>query len=175
MHVYTTLNIVAFHTNHCEDFLVNEPLATNHHLIAVMDGCTMGKESVFASILVAKILRKIARGHFYQELFTGPPDNLKALLQTVLKQLFDELRTHKNALGLETNELLTTLILGVVHTGPGPSPPQAEGQAGSLTINRLQRVIALPANPRIRSRIFHLRHRKRFPSQSMVRWLLLMR
>ena len=61
---YKTLHIGEFHTNHCEDFFVDEQIATDERLIAVLDGCTMGTESVFASILYGKILRNISKKKF---------------------------------------------------------------------------------------------------------------
>jgi len=51
MKTYTTLQIGDFHTNYCEDFLIYEQLASNEILIAVLDGCTMGTESVFCVYL----------------------------------------------------------------------------------------------------------------------------
>jgi len=67
MNVYSVLQIGEFHTNHCEDFLVIEPITANEFLIAVLDGCTMGKESVFASMLYGKTLRKIAKEFYYRD------------------------------------------------------------------------------------------------------------
>jgi len=77
MKIYSTLNIGEFHTNYCEDFLIDTQIATDQKLVAVLDGCTMGTESVFASILFGKILRKIAKKKFYEEFITDQPDNLK--------------------------------------------------------------------------------------------------
>jgi hypothetical protein len=54
MNVYSTLQIGSFHLNHCEDFTITSELGSGKRLIAVMDGCTMGEESVFASILLGK-------------------------------------------------------------------------------------------------------------------------
>ena len=61
MRIYKTINIGEFHTNHCEDYLIEEQIATNEKLIAVLDGCTMGTESVFASILYGKILSLLSK------------------------------------------------------------------------------------------------------------------
>ncbi len=116
MKVYTTLNIGEFHTNHCEDFLVKEQIGTNEILVAVMDGCTMGEESVFASVLFGKILRKIAKEKFYEEFISVDLSELKEKLKEVIRTLMSELKSVKNQLGLETNELLSTLIIGLVDT-----------------------------------------------------------
>jgi len=67
MKIYSTLTIGEFHTNYCEDFLVIEQITNSEKLIAVLDGCTMGTESVFASMLYGKILRKIAKHFFYED------------------------------------------------------------------------------------------------------------
>ncbi len=116
MRVYKTLHIGEFHTNYCEDFLVEEQIGTDEILIAVLDGCTMGKESVFASILFGKILRTIAKKKFYEEFVVHAPMDLKGKLKEVIRLLIDEVRLLKNQLGLETNELLSTLIIGIINT-----------------------------------------------------------
>ncbi|WP_338792525.1 protein phosphatase 2C domain-containing protein [Bernardetia sp. MNP-M8] len=118
MKIYTTLQIGEFHTSYCEDFLIKEQLASNQILIAVMDGCTMGTESVFASILYGKILRKIAKNTFYQEFISkqNQETDLQSKLKTILQELIEDTKEIKNKLGLETNELLSTLILGIIDT-----------------------------------------------------------
>ncbi len=114
MNVYKTLNIGYFHTNHCEDFLVSEQITSNIRLIAVMDGCTMGTESVFASMLIGKILLNISKKLFYEDFITKETKVLPAELRAIMQNLFNELKSIKNQLGLETNELLSTLIIGLV-------------------------------------------------------------
>ena len=114
MKIYSTLNIGDFHTNNCEDFLIVENISTNRFIVAVMDGCTMGKESVFASMLIGKILRNIAKEEFYKDFLNNNTKELKVCLQEILKKLFLQLKTIKNNLGLETEELLSTLIIGVI-------------------------------------------------------------
>ncbi len=116
MKIYKTIKIGEFHTNHCEDFLIDEQIATNEKLVAVLDGCTMGTESVFASILFGKILRNIAKTKFYKEFVTNESTELKDKLREVVKELFEQTKSVKNQLGLETNELLSTLIIGIVDT-----------------------------------------------------------
>ena len=115
MNSYSTLQIGSFHTNHCEDSLITSDLGSGKRLIAVMDGCTMGEESVFASILVGKILKNNSKKYYYQH-FKEAPENqgLKMYLKEILRELVAEIKQIKNQLGLETNELLTTLILGIV-------------------------------------------------------------
>jgi len=114
MNIYSALKIGNFHTNHCEDFLVSEQISSNSSMIAVMDGCTMGKESVFPSILIGKILRAIAKERFYKDFLDNKPEDLSNSLKEILKKLFSELKIIKNQLGLEIEELLSTIILGVI-------------------------------------------------------------
>ncbi|AFM05191.1 Stage II sporulation protein E (SpoIIE) [Bernardetia litoralis DSM 6794] len=118
MKIYTTLQIGEFHINYCEDFLIKEQLTSHEILIAVLDGCTMGTESVFASILYGKILRKVAKNKFYEEFIAKQNQeiNLQLKLKSILQELIYETREIKNNLGLETNELLSTIILGIIDT-----------------------------------------------------------
>lgn len=115
MKIYSTLQIGSFHTNHCEDFTLTTELGRGKHLVAVMDGCTMGEESVFASILLGKILKNSSKKYYYQGINEADhhPD-LNGYLKEILRELISELKKIKNQLGLETNELLSTLILGIV-------------------------------------------------------------
>lgn len=127
MKIYKTLHIGEFHTNHCEDFLITAQIGTNQTLIAVMDGCSMARESVFASILFGKILRNIARNMFYQEFVSNKHLELKYGLEEVFRQLFDQSKSIKNQLGLEITELLSTLIVGIVDAEEGNAEILAVG------------------------------------------------
>ncbi|WP_196893156.1 protein phosphatase 2C domain-containing protein [Aureivirga marina] len=115
MNSFNLLKIGSFHTNNCEDFLVEEKIAKNLKLIAVMDGCSMGTESSFASTLFGKILRKIAKDFYYQEFVSATEKSIDFILKNVVSKLFFELKQIKNQLHLETNELLSTLILGITN------------------------------------------------------------
>lgn len=115
MRIFTALTRGYFHELHCEDFFVNEPAGSTRRVVAVLDGCTMGQHSVFAAMLVGKLLQKTAREFYYTE-STAASLSLRELLKTTLQKLFTELRQQKNALALETNELLTTLLIAAVDT-----------------------------------------------------------
>jgi len=106
-----------FHTLACEDFLISEPLTCQHKLIAVMDGCTMAKESVFASILIGKILRKTAKEYYYLDFVTPLRSDAKTLLWKVCKELFEQLTKQQHFLHLDKEELMCTLIIGIIDTG----------------------------------------------------------
>ena len=114
MQIQTILKRGYFHSDFCEDFLVVETIDKERQLIAVMDGCTMGKESTFASILIGKIIRKLAKQWYYEDLY-GQDKAKEISLIECLRSIVSELRGLKNNLGLEVNELLSTVIIGIVN------------------------------------------------------------
>lgn len=114
MKKYFLSEIGKFHTNHNEDAFVIEEIGKNKILIAVMDGCSMGKESHFASTLMAKLLRKIAKEIGYKAFIEKTEKTAGEHLKEVMNQLFLEMRQIKNQLLLERDEVLSTLILGVL-------------------------------------------------------------
>ena len=114
MQEYKITTIGQFHTNHNEDFLITKPINDSRLLLAVMDGCSMGKESYFASALIGKILRKVAKEISFKEFISKENKSLSEQLEELLSQLFQHLQKLKNTLMLETEELLSTMILGLV-------------------------------------------------------------
>lgn len=113
MKIFEFSQIGEFHLNYNEDHFVVCEIGENKLLIGVMDGCTMGDESHFASNLIGKILRKISKEKYYQEFIEKSSKELIEIQKEVLRSLFLELVGIKNRLGLERNELLSTLILGI--------------------------------------------------------------
>ncbi|OQP45705.1 protein phosphatase 2C domain-containing protein [Niastella populi] len=116
MRIYTTLQIGALHTNHCEDYFITAEIGKNRLLCAVMDGCTMGADSYFAATLTGKLLRKISKEHSYKEFLSKESAGLEQTLEKITRQLFEELRCAKNILQLEREEVLNTLLIGVIDT-----------------------------------------------------------
>lgn len=114
MKVYKLSQIGEFHTNHNEDAYTITDIGNEKFLLAVMDGCSMGKESHFASTLIAKLLRKISKELRYQLFLEQKKQTTEQLLKEVLRQLFNDLLTLKNHLHLEIEEILSTLILGIL-------------------------------------------------------------
>jgi len=118
MNIYTTLQIGAYHLNYCEDYLFFDHIDNNRIICAVMDGCTMGKDSYLIATLVGKLLRKICKAlsykSFYSKEYHSP--SLDEYLKMILKELFSELRILKNQIQLEKEELLTTLIILLADT-----------------------------------------------------------
>lgn len=115
--LYSVIQKGEYHLNQCEDHLFSGEISKNIQVCAVMDGCTNGKESHFASVLIGKLLGKIVRekGYlaFYQsEVSTEHPE---VYLKGVLQDLFRELNTVQRQLMLDTTELLSTLILMVIN------------------------------------------------------------
>ena len=105
------------HTNECEDFYVSAPLNEQHHVLAVMDGCSMGTESIFAAMLIGKVLRAIAKTHFYSNFRQPTETTTEELLKTTTSELFQQLKTLQASLHLDRYELLSTLVLAVVNSG----------------------------------------------------------
>lgn len=115
MSIYELTQIGAFHENHCEDYVLSCPLGDDRYLLAVLDGCSMGEESFFASALLGKILRKIAKDLYYLSSYRSPSHSvILTQLRFVLQQLFEELIFVQNRLYLEPSQLLTTLLIAIV-------------------------------------------------------------
>ena len=116
MRIYTTLQIGELHTNHCEDYFITAEIGKNRILCAVMDGCTMGTDRYFAATLTGKLLRKISKEYSYKEFLSKESAGLELTLEKITRQLFEELRSAKNILQLEREEVLNTLLIGVIDT-----------------------------------------------------------
>lgn len=116
MKIYHISKMGEFHVEHNEDASATVTLDDDKLLIAVMDGCSMGTESHFASTLIAKLLRKIGKEVSYKAFAERTRATVDNLLETVMEQLFLELKELKNRLLLETEEILSTLLLGICDT-----------------------------------------------------------
>jgi len=104
MKVHQFLKIGSSHRNFCEDFNFVEQFDKNHILAGVFDGCSSGKDSHFASSFMAKIIRAEA-----QKAKSEIRD--ANFLKNVLFRSLLKLKSLKSDLKLETNELLSTIIL----------------------------------------------------------------
>jgi len=110
MRVYTHIQKGQYHPTFCEDFLLHQSINKRFVLAAVMDGCSMGRESHFASALFGKLLRKCLKLLPYQlPLTTELP--LQTLAKSLLQSFFQAVREAQNQLFLEQLDLLSTLIL----------------------------------------------------------------
>ena len=115
MKKYELSKIGTFHINHNEDAVAITEIGQNKLMMAVMDGCSMGEESHFASTLIAKVLRKIGKEISFKEFIKKEEKSVKELLKETLGLLFGELKEIKNRLLLEREEMLSTLILGILN------------------------------------------------------------
>jgi len=114
MKKYELTKIGEFHTNHNEDYLISNEIGFNKIMIAVMDGCSMGIDSHFASTLIGKILKKVSTEIHYKEFAEKTENSIEQILKEVTRSLFHKLKELKNELSLERDELLSTMILGIV-------------------------------------------------------------
>jgi len=79
-----------------------------------MDGCSSGTDSHFASGLVAKVLRRIAKQTNLRSFAERTEPTTEGLLRETLRTLFADLQRLNADLDLAYDELLTTLMLAVV-------------------------------------------------------------
>lgn len=116
MKFYELSHIGGFHLNHNEDYSLIAEAGKSRMLIAVMDGCSSGSDSYFASTLIGKLLRKIAKEESYREYATRETPALNSQLEKISLKLFDELVLINRQLDLKSDELLSTIILGLIDT-----------------------------------------------------------
>jgi len=103
-----------FHQNFCEDALLSFSISNEKHLLAVMDGCSSGTDSHFASALIGKILKKVYIELSYLEFSKRESISLKEFQKRTLKGLFENLKLQRNQLHLGIEEILSTLILAII-------------------------------------------------------------
>jgi len=103
------------HETHTEDHLIIEQLAGNWVIASVMDGCSSGMESYFASTLYGKIIRKTCKKLPYLEKLNTDLSMDKITGSTIgrfiLNQVFDDLYKTQKLLNTRIEEMLSTLIL----------------------------------------------------------------
>lgn len=114
MKFYELSHIGEFHVNHNEDFLISEEAGKTRRIIAVMDGCSSGTDSHFASTLIGKLLRKIAKQEAYREFAQKDKEPITKQLEKISLQLFEELSNLNRQLDLRSDEILSTLILALI-------------------------------------------------------------
>jgi len=103
-----------FHQNFCEDALLSFSISNEKHLLAVMDGCSSGTDSHFASALISKILKKVCIELAYLEFSKREIFTLKEFQKRTLEGLFENLKLQRNQLHLGKEEILSTLILAII-------------------------------------------------------------
>lgn len=114
MKIYKCSKIGEYHINHNEDALFEAPIGDDKIMLAVMDGCSMGTDSHFASSLLKKVLRKVSTELHYKEFIQGTLFQTDEILNLLLEGIFKNLAAIKNMLNLEQEEMLSTLILAII-------------------------------------------------------------
>ncbi|MFW5982862.1 MAG: protein phosphatase 2C domain-containing protein [bacterium] len=111
IHEYTAIGNA--HRDHNEDssFVFTED--NEFVVLAVMDGCSSGTESYFASGLIRKLLKKNVKQLAYLGFVKKEFPEKEVLLKTLLFAVFEDLKQIKQSLYLSENELLSTLLLSV--------------------------------------------------------------
>jgi hypothetical protein len=104
-----------FHDIHTEDHVFLKEIEHDWMVGAVMDGCSSGIETYFASTLYGKILQKACR--MLPHLNKINPDfslnemNAEFIGSFMLNQIFDDLRKTHKLLSTDLVEMLSTLLL----------------------------------------------------------------
>jgi len=109
MQVHQLLKRGENHKDFCEDFLIAFDLSERYSIYGVFDGCSSGMESHFASALMAKVFRAEL-----QYLEPDTYDNTKEALSRALLHGIESIASIRDNLLLETEELLSTIILFLV-------------------------------------------------------------
>lgn len=81
-----------------------------------MDGSSVGKDPHFASSLIAKVLRRIAKQTNLRSFAERTQHTTRDLLKETLRTLFSDLVRLNADLDLDHDELLSTLLLAIVDT-----------------------------------------------------------
>jgi serine/threonine protein phosphatase PrpC len=119
LHIDSLLLKGLMHEVYGEDALFAKQLDDNWFIGAVMDGCSSGKDSYFASALLSKMVEKGCKTLPY--LGKVSPDfkmenmSPKAVGEFLLNQVFDDLKQIRKKLLIDDIELLSTLLLAVVN------------------------------------------------------------
>ncbi len=132
MEVYELLRRGEMHKDFCEDFLLSFELNEQYSVYGVFDGCSTGIDSHMASSLIAKVVRAEMECLAVDEIIS-----IKNLLSESIYHTMSTLRNIRNDLFLETNELLSTIILLVVDKLSGKGEALVFGD-GFVSINGQQ-------------------------------------
>ena len=115
MEILSLLKRSIHHPNFSEDFLFSHSLTKDILVAAVMDGCSSAKDSHFVSTLYSKSLYKSCRMLPQMKEILDDFDintmDLEAIGNFIMNQLFDDLKKTKKLYFLNTEELLSTIVL----------------------------------------------------------------
>jgi serine/threonine protein phosphatase PrpC len=113
MPVFQYTHIGQHHINNNEDAVICYEISKERMLLAVMDGCSSGTDSHFASQLIAKSIRKIAKDISYQAFVTKKTVPLNTMLSQLAQSLFNTLAAFNRQLDLQYDELLSTVVIAL--------------------------------------------------------------
>ncbi len=114
MNIYTVLGRGKYHPVYGEDFILYQHVSDTVLVAAVMDGCSSGQESFFASALYGKSIRKTLYALRQAVASEKKAPKTKAALILILRQLFVDLQKSMELLSLDLDEVLSTLLLMVL-------------------------------------------------------------
>lgn len=138
MRIESLLKRGTSHPNFCEDAMFQTSISDKWYVGAVLDGCSSAKDSYFASALFVKLIAKACKTIPYiskiQPEFTIESFTPKTLGEFILNQTFEGLKKEHNHLLLDDIELLSTLLLAVVHRTERSAWVNVSGD-GFLAIN----------------------------------------
>ncbi len=119
MKLHAAVRMGVAHTTYCEDFLIAEGFGHKSLICAVLDGCSMGNDSHFASALLGKVVRKVAydmsQETIHQQTISWKEDEPESVAKEILRRTIPELTGVRHKLMLPLKELLSTMILWVHH------------------------------------------------------------
>jgi len=117
MNIYNHLSSGKYHVTNGEDYLYHQYINEKYLIAAVMDGCSSGKESFFASAAYGKSLRKSCRMLPNMKEIISVFDLLsmekEAIGTFILQQLYTDIKKLKKLFFLNIEEILSTLTLMV--------------------------------------------------------------
>jgi len=129
------INRGEIHKDFCEDFLLNKKLNEKYHLFGVFDGCSGGIDSHFASTLLAKIISEESK--FIKK---NNKKSLSELLKKLIRKTAKKLSKIQKQLHLQTDELLSTIVLLLVDTKNNKAEIIAIGD-GYISVNYTETII----------------------------------
>lgn len=101
------------HVNNCEDSAGSYQIGSQRQLIVVCDGCSMGEKSHYASELIQKIVREIAKEEHYREYGANRQFELINLLEKVTYELFSRIKQVYDITGRNKYDYLSTILIAI--------------------------------------------------------------
>lgn len=115
MLIYTLISPGTYHPLNCEDHIFFKYVGHRYLVAAVMDGCSSGVQSQFASLLYGKSLNKSCLMLPDSKQVAADLDvatmSKEVLGKFILGQLFEDVKKVKQSLFLSTDEILSTILL----------------------------------------------------------------